>query len=55
MSYKKIDKDYILPQEVQIFLKLQEELNINSVADAKNLIKITRSKRIEINKKKKKY
>lgn len=53
MSYKKIDKDYILPQEVQIFLKLQEELNINSVADAKNLIKITRSKRIEINKKKK--
>ena len=53
MSYKKIDNDYILPPEVQIFLKLQNELNIHSIDDAKNLIKSTRSERIEINKKKK--
>ena len=53
MSYKKIDDNYILPPEVQIFLKLQNELNIHSVEEAKNLIKSTRVKRIEINKKRK--
>ena len=53
MSYKKIDNDYILPPEVQIFLKLQNELNIHSIDDAKNLIKSTRSERIKINEKKK--
>ena len=53
MSYKKIDNDYILPPEVQIFLKLQHELNIHSIDDAKNLIKSTRSERIKINEKKK--
>lgn len=53
MSYKEIDEDYILPPEVQIFLKLQDELNIHSVDEAKDLIKSNRSERIEINEKKK--
>lgn len=53
MSYKEIDAHYILPQEVQIFLKLQNELNIHSVDEAKELIKASRSERIEINEKKK--
>lgn len=53
MSYKEVDTDYILPPEVQIFLKLQNELNIHSVDEAKNLIKASRTERIEINEKKK--
>lgn len=53
MSYKEIDKNYILPPEVEIFLKLQKELNIHSVDEAKNLIKSSRSERIEINEQKK--
>ena len=53
MSYKIIDKDYILPPEVDIFLKLQKELNINSIDEAKQIIKNSRSERIEINKKRK--
>lgn len=53
MSYKIIDKDYILPPEVDIFLKLQKELNINSIDEAKQIIKDSRSERIEINKKRK--
>jgi hypothetical protein len=50
MSYKEIDKDYILPPEVDIFLKLQTDLNIKSVDEAKQLIKSSRIQRIEINK-----
>lgn len=53
LDYKKIDAKYIFPSEVQIFLKLQDELNIHSVDEAKKLIKASRSKRIEINEKKK--
>lgn len=53
MSYKRIDKDYILPPEVDIFLKLQNELNISSIDEAKQLIKNSRSDRIEINKQRK--
>ena len=53
MSYKKIDKNYILPPEVDIFLKLQKELNIKSIDEAKQLIKASRSERIEINKQRK--
>ena len=53
MSYKKIDTDYILPKEVDIFLDLQKQLNINSIDEAKQLIKDSRLKRIEINKKRK--
>lgn len=53
MSYKKVDPNYILPPEVQIFLNLQNELNIHSVDEAKELIKESRSERIEINESKK--
>lgn len=53
MSYKEVDADYILPIDVEIFLKLQNELNIYSVEDAKQLIKDSRSERIKINKMKK--
>lgn len=53
MSYKEIDKDYIAPPEVDIFLKLQKDLNITSIDEAKKLIKDSRTERIEINKKRK--
>jgi len=52
MSYKKIDPEYKLPAEVEIFLKLQNELKIKNVDDAKEIIKSTRSTRILINEKK---
>lgn len=51
MSYKEIDEDYVLPPEVDIFIKLQNDLNITSVDEAKQLIKDSRSERIKINKK----
>lgn len=54
MSYKEIDPDYILPVDVEIFLNLQKELGISSVDEAKQIIKDSRSDRIEINKIKKK-
>lgn len=50
MSYKKIDSDYALPKEVEIFLKLQKDLEIYSIDDAKDLIRNSRSERIRINK-----
>ncbi len=53
MSYKEIHPDYVLPVEVEIFLNLQNELNISSVDEAKQIIKSSRSERIEINKIKK--
>ena len=53
-SYKEIDPDYIMPKEVAIFLKLQDELKVNSINDAKKLIKSSRQERININKKKNK-
>lgn len=53
MSYKEINLDYILPVDVEIFLQLQNELNISSVDEAKQIIKNSRSERIEINKIKK--
>ena len=49
MYYKSLDENYIMPTEVEIFLKLQEELNISSVAEANKLIKGTREERIKIN------
>lgn len=52
-SYQAQDPKYIMPKEVDIFLKLQKELGINSVDDAKDLIKSSRQERIEINKTKK--
>lgn len=53
MSYKELDSEYVLPKEVEIFLKLQDELQINSVDDANKLIRESRSERININKMKK--
>lgn len=53
MSYKEQDKDYILPKEVEIFLNIQKELNINSIDEAKQIIKNSRSERIKINKQRK--
>lgn len=50
MSYKEMDEKYVMPKEVEIFFKLQNELNIHSVDEAKDLIKSTRSERILINK-----
>ena len=51
MSYSEIDPKYKLPTEVEIFLKLQNELKITSVDEAKQLIKSTREERIHINQK----
>lgn len=53
MYYKSLDKNYIMPKEVAIFMNIQNELNISSVDDAKKLIKDSRSERISINKLKK--
>ncbi len=52
-TYKEMDEKYIMPKEVEIFLKLQDELNIYSIEDAKKLIQSTREERIIINKMKK--
>ena len=51
MSYSEIDPKYKLPTEVEIFLKLQNELKITSVDEAKQLIKSTREERIHKNQK----
>lgn len=53
MSYKQQDKNYIFPKEVEIFLNIQKELNISSIDEAKQIIKDSRSERIEINKQRK--
>lgn len=50
MSYKKMDSKYVMPKEIEIFLQLQQELKISSVDEAKQLIKDTRTERIEMNK-----
>lgn len=50
MSYKEIDEEYVFPPEVEIFIKLQNDLNITSIDEAKQLIKDSRSERIKINK-----
>lgn len=53
MSYKEVNPDYTLPVDVEIFLSLQNELKINSIDEAKQIIKDSLPKRIEINKTKK--
>ena len=53
MSYKEQDKEYVLPKEAEIFLNIQKDLNITSIDEAKQLIKDSRSERIEINKQRK--
>lgn len=50
MAYKEQDKDYVLPKEVEIFLNIQSKLNISSIDEAKELIRNSRTERIEINK-----
>ena len=50
MSYKETNPDYVLPEEVNIFLKLKDDLQIDSIDDAKKLIKQSRSERIYYNK-----
>lgn len=52
-SYQEQDSKYIMPKEVEIFLELQNELQINSLDEARDLIKSTRQERIYINKTKK--
>lgn len=52
-SYQEQDPKYIMPNEVEIFLKLQEELQVNTIDEARDLIKSTRQERIDINKTKK--
>lgn len=52
-SYQEQDSKYVMPKEVEIFLNLQSELQINSLDEARSLIKSTRQERIEINKTKK--
>lgn len=54
MSYKEMDPNYILPHEAEIFLGLQEELQIHSVDEANSLIKESREYRVNINQMKKK-
>lgn len=49
-SYQEQDPKYIMPKEVEIFFKLQEELKVNSIDQAKNLIASSRKERIEMNK-----
>ncbi|MCI8310114.1 relaxase/mobilization nuclease domain-containing protein [uncultured Clostridium sp.] len=51
--YKDQDKDYILPKEAEIFLNIQKQLNITSIDEAKQIIKDSRSERININKQRK--
>ena len=53
MSYKEANTDYILPTEVELFLNIQNELNIHSIEEAKQLIRDSRLDRIAINKMKK--
>lgn len=50
ISYKEIDAAYTIPKEVNIFLTLQKELQVNTVDEAKQIIKDSRKDRIEINK-----
>lgn len=52
-SYQEQDPKYVMPKEVEIFLDLQNELQINSLDEARSLIKSTRQERIDINKTKK--
>ena len=43
-SYQEQDPKYIMPNEVEIFFKLQEELQINTIDEARDLIKSTLKK-----------
>lgn len=48
--YKSMDKNYEVPAEETIFLKLRDELKIETVEEAKKLIHVARDIRLYINK-----
>lgn len=52
-SYQEQDPKYVMPKEIEIFLNLKNELQINSLDEARSLIKSTRQERFDINKNKK--
>lgn len=47
--YRSLDKNYKLPVQVEIFLKLQKELGINTIGDAYSIINDARETRLKIN------
>ena len=47
--YQSLDKDYKLPTEVEIFLRIQDELGISTIGDAHEIINAARDVRLEIN------
>lgn len=48
--YQSIDKDYKLPSEAQVFLRIRDELKINSTEEANWIIDAAREVRLNINK-----
>lgn len=46
--YKSIDKDYELPVEAKVFIKIQDELNINTTNEAYAIIDNARNVRLEL-------
>lgn len=46
--YKSIDKGYELPVEAKVFIKIQDELNINSINEAYAIIDNARDVRLEL-------
>ena len=49
--YKSIDKNYQLPPEAEVFLKIKKELNISTVEDAHEVINAARNIRLDVNEK----
>lgn len=47
--YKKQKPEYVFPKEVQIFLNLKKELNITSVEEANEIIKLARIEILKLN------
>lgn len=52
MSYRKIDSSYKMPEEIEVFLELKNELKIETMEEAKKLIIFYKKKRVEINRNK---
>ena len=51
--YKSIDKNYKIPVQVEIFMKIQKELNISTIEEAHQIINNARESRLYINEMKK--
>lgn len=49
--YKSIDKDYKIPSEAEVFLKIKQELGITNIEEAHEVINEARNIRLEINEK----